>query len=117
MATQRSAYNAAKAALNALTANLRSDLRASHPQIHVSLVMPGLVSTEFARNALGGGRAHAPPAGAMRPQTPEEVADSIAALIADPVGEIYTNPASAEIARRYFEDVEGFERGTAQGRA
>jgi NADP-dependent 3-hydroxy acid dehydrogenase YdfG len=111
LATHRSAYNAAKAALNALTANLRTDLRVSHPKIHVSLVMPGLVATEFARNALGGGRSHAPPAGAMRPQSPEEVADRIAALITEPVAEIYTNPASAGLARKYFEDVEAFERG------
>lgn len=111
LATHRSAYNAAKAALNALTANLRADLRASHPQIHVSLVMPGLVRTEFARNALGGARTHPPRAGAMVPQTPEEVAEQIAALIADPVAEIYTNPASAEIARRYYADVEAFEAG------
>ena len=112
IANHRSAYNAAKAALNALTANLRGDLRASHPAIHVSLVMPGLVSTDFARNALGGGRTQSPPSGAMRPQTPEEVAASIAALIAEPVAEIYTNPASAAIVRRYYEDVEAFERGT-----
>jgi len=105
-------YNVAKAALNALTANLRGDLRASHPAIHVSLVMPGLVSTDFARNARGGGRTQAPPSGAMRPQSPEEVAASSAALIAEPVAEIYTNPASAAIVRRYYEDVEAFERGT-----
>src|SRR5689334_13697657 len=54
LATNRSAYNAAKAALNALTANLRVDLRRDYPEIHVSLVMPGMVTTEFARNALGG---------------------------------------------------------------
>src|SRR5436190_1919122 len=54
LATYRSAYNAAKAALNALTANLRVDLAATHPDVHVSLVIPGLVMTEFARNALGG---------------------------------------------------------------
>jgi len=40
----RSAFNAAKAALNSLTANLRMDLR-RHPGIHVSLVLPGLVAT------------------------------------------------------------------------
>ena len=43
-ATFRSAYNAAKAALNALTANARVDLARAHPGIHVTLVMPGLVS-------------------------------------------------------------------------
>src|SRR5450759_1568968 len=53
MATHRSAYNAAKAALNALTANLRVDLRRQNPAIHVSLVMPGLVTTDFARNVRG----------------------------------------------------------------
>jgi len=53
IATHRSAYNAAKAALNALTANARVDLQSKVPDIHVSLVMPGLVSTEFARNAVG----------------------------------------------------------------
>ena len=52
LATYRSAYNAAKAALNALTANLRVDLAAAHPDVHVSLVIPGLVSTGFQRNAL-----------------------------------------------------------------
>jgi len=110
LATHRSAYNAAKAALNALTANLRVDLRRAHPGIAVSLVMPGMVATDFARNALGGART-APPAGgaAMQVQTPEEVAAAIAALIETPAAEIYTNPASAGIARRYYEDVGAFE--------
>ena len=49
----RSAYNAAKHALNALTANLRMELPSTHPGIRVSLVMPGVVRTEFAANALG----------------------------------------------------------------
>lgn len=121
VATVRSAYNAAKAAVNALTANLRVDLAASHPGIHVSLVMPGLVATDFARNALGGapaGSTPAPPAnapGAMKPQTAEEVAAIIAGVIANPVAEVYTNPASAAIAQRYFADVAAFER-TAGGR-
>ena len=50
-ATFRSAYNAAKAALNALTANARVDLAREHPGIQVTLVMPGLVRTDFQRNA------------------------------------------------------------------
>ena len=110
MATVRSAYSAAKAALNSLTANLRMDLR-DHPGIHISLVMPGLVTTDFARNALGGTPTTAPPPGAMRPQTPEEAAAAIAKLIDHPVPEIFTNPALAEIARRYYEDVGAFEGG------
>ncbi len=53
-ATFRSVYNAAKSAVNTLTANLRVDLRRTHPNIHVSLVMPGVVSSEFQKNALYG---------------------------------------------------------------
>jgi len=112
----RSAYNAAKAALNALTANLRMDLKAEYPGIHVSLVMPGIVTTEFARNALGSGSAagssYRPPASAAVPQTAEEVAAAIARLIEHPQAEILTNPAQAPIAQRYYEDIAAFE---AQG--
>ena len=114
IATHRSAYNAAKAALNALTANARVDLQSKVPDIHVSLVMPGLVSTEFARNAVGSSGGAPPPwvaGGPMQPQTAQEVASAIAAVIEHPVAEIYTNPASAAMARRYFEDVGAFEEG------
>ncbi len=110
LAPIRSAYNAAKSALNALTANLRMDLAARWPGIHVSLVMPGVVATPFAANALG-----APadvglrtPAG-MQPQTVEEATAAIVELLDHPRAEIYTNPASPDIARRYFEDVQAFE--------
>jgi NAD(P)-dependent dehydrogenase (short-subunit alcohol dehydrogenase family) len=112
IATNRSAYNAAKAALNALTANLRVDLAARFPGIHVSLVMPGVVATPFARNALGA----APdvplrsPAG-MPPQTVEEATAAIVDLLDHPRAELYTNPASPPIVRRYYEDVEAFEEG------
>ena len=119
LATHRSAYNAAKAALNALTANLRVDLHRKNPAIHVSLVMPGLVTTEFARNVRGetaasappwvGGQAISPVQGAMTPQTAEEVAAAIAGVIEKPVAEMFTNPASAGLAKRYLEDVGAFE--------
>jgi len=115
LATYRSAYNAAKAALNALTANLRMDLRRQYPEIHVSLVMPGMVTTEFARNALGGTPsvtwASARP-GAPAPviQTADEVAQAIEQLIAEPRAEIYTQPGQSETVIRYFNDVAGFEQ-------
>ena len=41
----RSAYSASAAALASLTANLRMDLDASDPKVHVSMVFPGLSRT------------------------------------------------------------------------
>ncbi len=110
MASIRSAYSASKAALNSLTANLRMDLAATHPNIHVSLVMPGLVSTAFAQHAVHGTPPIPPGAGAPS-QTAEAVAAAITAVIDHPVAEIYTNPPLAGFARKYFEDVEAFEAG------
>jgi short-subunit dehydrogenase len=103
----RSAYNASKSALNALTANLRMDLRAEYPNIHVSLVMPGAVLTEFAANAL-----HAPADAGPVPgaQTVEEVVAAIIDLIDQPRAEVYTNPETQlEQVRRYYNDVGEFE--------
>jgi short-subunit dehydrogenase len=116
LATHRSAYNAAKAALNALTANLRVDLKRSHPGIEVSLVMPGLVSTDFASNALGVPIPSHPGSVAMGIQTPEQVADAMVDLIGSPRAEMFTNPASAEIARRYYDDIGAFEAANAPPR-
>ncbi len=112
VASPRSAYSAAKAALNTLTANLRVDLQRTHPGIHVSVVMPGLVSTDFARHARGSTGPVPPPGpigSPMKPQTPEDVAAIVADLIDRPVAEVYTSPASAALAARYFEDVARFE--------
>ena len=108
-ASVRSAYSAAKAALNSLTANLRMDLRQEYPGIQISLVMPGIVLTEFAKNALGGTPGTPPPPGAMKPQTVEEAVAAIVGVVDQPVPEMFTNPALAEIARRYYEDVGAFE--------
>lgn len=109
-ASFRSAYNAAKSALNSLTANLRTDLRRTHPGIKVSLVMPGMVSTEFGKNALHG-TPQMPPMSFSRAsiQTPQEVADILVGLIKDPKPEIYTNPSSGESAKTYYADVAAFE--------
>lgn len=116
VASIRSAYSAAKAALNSLTANVRTDLHAAHPGIHVTLVMPGLVTTEFAKHVVGEPpAAPAPgsrplPAG-VSPQTADEVAAVIASVIERPVAEVFTNPASADLVRAYYADVGAFERG------
>jgi NADP-dependent 3-hydroxy acid dehydrogenase YdfG len=109
-ATFRSVYNAAKSAVNSLTANLRVDLRRTHPDIKVSLVMPGVVSSEFQKNALYGTPQMPQFSGSgMKPQTSEEIADILFELIKNPRPEIYTNPSSPDMARRYFEDVAAFE--------
>ena len=114
-ASFRSVYSASKAALNSLTANLRMDLRAEYPNIHVSLVMPGVVSTEFAANSL---HADPVPAGVTPPmaQTPEEVAAVIIDLIDNPQPEVYTNPSvQLERVKNYYADVAAFE-ATMMGR-
>jgi NADP-dependent 3-hydroxy acid dehydrogenase YdfG len=95
----RSAYNAAKHALTALTANLRIDLRAEFPQIHVSSVFPGVVATDFGKNALGGG-----PDSRQIPnaQPVEEVAVVISDLIERPRAEVYTRPMYHDMVKQYF---------------
>jgi NADP-dependent 3-hydroxy acid dehydrogenase YdfG len=106
----RSVYNAAKSAVNILTANLRTDLRRTHPDINVSVVMPGIVQTDFAKNALYGTSPMPPGASTgMKPQTPQEVADILMELIKNPKPEVYTNPSSPEIAKAYYTDVAIFE--------
>src|SRR6478735_2538329 len=112
-ATYRSAYNAAKAALNALTANLRQDLAVSHPNIHVTLVMPGLVTTDFAKNALHGSPS-LPAAVTAEAQTAEQVASAIVGAIDHPVAELYTNPRHREVMLDYFKDVGAFERANVR---
>jgi len=112
-ATFRSGYNAAKAALNALTANARVDLARTNPGIHVTLVIPGLVSTDFQRNARGG----TPPLPPSTPsQTADEVAAAIVAAIDHPIAELYTNPQQAAVALEYFKDVGAFEQAAAARR-
>lgn len=116
LASFRAAYSAAKAALNSLTANARMDLAASHPGVKVSVVMPGLVSTDFGKNAVGG-RPHLPPGSApsVPTQTPAEVAATMVALIEHPRAELITNPLLSGLGVRYVTDVEAFEAGMRSG--
>lgn len=116
MVSVRSAYSAAKAALISLSASLRMDLQ-GYPGIHVSVVMPGAVATDFARHLRG----VAPTAPArsggpapMQAQSAEQVADAIVGLLHHPVPELYTSSANKEVARRYFADVAAFEAGRAR---
>jgi NADP-dependent 3-hydroxy acid dehydrogenase YdfG len=95
----RSAYNAAKHALTALTTNMRMDLRAEFPEIHVSSFFPGVVATDFGKNALGGGPDNAAMPGA---QPVAEVAELIADLIEHPRAEMYSRPAYRDMIKQYY---------------
>lgn len=110
MAPARSAYSAAKAAVNSLMTSLRLELRAEFPQIHVSTVIPGVVATPFGANALHGG-----PDSRTLPnaQPVDEVAQAIADLIEHPRAELYTRPELAKLAAHYFsaDDVAAIEAG------
>ena len=91
-ALPRSAYSAAKHFLNALTANLRTEVQATHPEIQVSLISPGVVRTEFGLNALHGGidSRQLPES-----QSADEVAAVIAAVLVDRRPDVYTRTGSA----------------------
>ena len=98
-ATIRSAYCAAKHALNALTACMRLDLKAEYPGIMVSTVSPGVVATEFGVHALGGGIDSRALPGS---QSAEEVAAVLADLIEHPRADVYTRPGQRETVAKYF---------------
>ncbi|HTA92782.1 MAG TPA: SDR family oxidoreductase [Polyangiaceae bacterium] len=104
----RSAYSAAKHALNSLTANLRMDLRAE-PTIFVSTVHPGVVATEFGAHALYGGPDSRQLAGA---QSAAEVAEVLASVIAEPRADVYTRPQAKQLVLSYYgaEDMADAER-------
>lgn len=106
LASSRSIYSAAKAAVNSLTANARTDLATRAPKVHVTLVMPSVVTTDFSTNAIGEKR---PPVTTAPSQTPDEVAKIIAGVIAKPVAEIYTNPGSSPLVKAYQDDIVAFE--------
>jgi len=111
-APQRSAYSAAKHALNALTANLRMELAPAHPGITVSCVHPGVVATEFGSNARHGGIDSRKIPGA---QTAEEVAAVIADLLEQPRADVYTRPGAQQSVVRYYaaEDMASAEQEMA----
>jgi short-subunit dehydrogenase len=106
----RSAYSAAKHALNALSACLRMELKGTHPGIMVTVVMPGLVATDFGKNALGGGPDSRVLPGAQRV---EDAAKVILDVIEHPRAEVYTQPAMQAEVERYYRDVAAYEAEAA----
>jgi NADP-dependent 3-hydroxy acid dehydrogenase YdfG len=99
LASVRSAYGAAKHALNALSAYLRTELRAEYPEIVISSVHPGVVATEFGVKALHGGFDSRKLPNA---QPVEEVAQVIADVIERPRADVYTRPGAQKTVADYF---------------
>ena len=95
----RAAYTAAKHYLNALTASFRDELRLTHPDIRFTLVSPGVVYTDFGRNALHGGPdSRSLPDG----QEPVEVARVIADVIESRAEDVYTKKGSRQRVLDYY---------------
>jgi short-subunit dehydrogenase len=84
------------------------ELRAQ-PGIHVSLVHPGVVATEFGIRAMHGGVDSRSFPGA---QTAEQVAEVIAGVIERPRADVYTRPEAQRAVVSYFaaEDMGETER-------
>jgi NADP-dependent 3-hydroxy acid dehydrogenase YdfG len=105
----RSAYIAAKHALDGLTGCLRMELRASCPGVVVTLVSPGVVATDFGLNALHGGMDSRTLPNA---QAVGEVAEVVLEAIRTRAVDVYTQPGAAAMVRAYFDDIEAFERSS-----
>jgi NADP-dependent 3-hydroxy acid dehydrogenase YdfG len=107
LATIRSAYSAAKAALDSLTETLRMELAREYPELRLLLVLPGVVATDFGVNALGGGPDSRSLPGA---QTAAEVARLVAdGLWTGPV-DLYTRPEGLERVLEHLRGLAGAAR-------
>ena len=102
LAPVRSAYSGAKHFLNALTADMRSEIQTTHPGIQISLVSPGVVATEFGLHARhGGADSRDIPGG----QTPDVVAEVIAGVIESRRPDVYTRPGAQALVAEHFAQV------------
>jgi short-subunit dehydrogenase len=100
--TPRSAYSGAKHFLDAITENLRMELAESHPGIVISLVSPGVVRTEFGKNAMHGG---VDSRDLPFSQSAEEVAEVIADVIERKRKDVYTRAGSRQRVIDYFSNL------------
>lgn len=98
----RSAYIGAKHFLNSLTATFRAEVQATHPDIQITLVSPGVVRTDFGKNALHGG-----PDSRSFPES--QSAEEVAAVIADAIEsrrpDVYTRAGARERVAGYYASV------------
>jgi NADP-dependent 3-hydroxy acid dehydrogenase YdfG len=106
LAPVRAAYGAVNAAVNMLSASLRVELRATHPGIHVTVVLPGVVATEFGVNSINATLDNRKLPGA---QPVEGAAKAIVDVIESPKPEAYTSGFIGEVVSRYQREPEAFE--------
>jgi short-subunit dehydrogenase len=107
LAPVRAAYGAVKGAVNMLTASLRVELKVTHPGIHVTLLLPGVVATEFGVNSMGTGivdNRKLPGA-----QSVEDAVKAIVDVIERPKPEAYTSAFIADVVARYQREPEAME--------
>ena len=97
--TFRSAYCGAKHFLNALTMTFRAEVQETHPGIQFTIVSPGVVATDFGKNAIYGGHDSRQLPGA---QSAEEVANVIAQAVETRQPDVYTRPGAQERISRYY---------------
>jgi short-subunit dehydrogenase len=98
----RSAYSGSKHFLNSITENLRMELQESYPGIVISIVSPGVVRTDFGKNALHGG---VDSRDLPYSQSAEEVADVIAGVIERKRKDVYTRAGSRQRVIDYFSTI------------
>jgi NADP-dependent 3-hydroxy acid dehydrogenase YdfG len=98
----RSAYNGSKHFLNAITANFRTEVQATHPDIQFTIVSPGVVRTDFGKNARHGG-----PDSRELPnsQSVEEVAAVIAGVMESRLPDVYTRTGAQAMVADYHAKV------------
>lgn len=102
MAVIRSAYSASKHYLNSLTKNFRDEVHATHPGIQFTIISPGVVRTEFGKNARHGG-----PDSRELPdsQSAEEVAEVIAGVIESRRPDVYTRRGAHDRIVKYYDEI------------
>jgi len=103
----RAAYSASKAAVNSLTETLRFELAKEFPGIRVLLIIPGIVASDFGKNALGGGVDSRALPGA---QTVEEVARKVADGLYEGPLDLYTRPEGFDRVLGYLHELAGVPR-------
>lgn len=107
LAPMRAAYGAVKAAVNMLSASLRVELKATYPGIHVTVLLPGVVATDFGLNAIGVSVVDNRKLPGAQPV--EGAAEAIVDVIENPRPEAYTSAFLADAVARYVREPDAVE--------